>query len=220
MASLEQNRIECSVSIFFKLPINDTQLLDVLNKLDDFDEVGKEITKKIGDIQFGPTKRNLGNYFIEESEYNFTLIHDRFLLEISGCLDNMNQVISDLFSVFSQDYSLEKTCRFIEFAVNEHFIEKAGLLSKLQDKVHVTKPAEIESTFNTEFNPWGINLVSPLSPVDDDWFSINIRPEAMSSSGRLVLRIIKRYDKELNRMVDFLEKISDIENQVVNWLEN
>lgn len=207
------------LSIFFKLGLNDSQLKRILDKIEDFEIIGEKIESKVGDIQFGPVISKIGNLTIEDNIYDFKYNHERFLLNIEGKIDNLYVVLEKTISAFNENYQMDKICRFIELYLTGLIIEQ-DLAVKLSKKISIDKPLEIKDIFNQTLIPSSIEFRSSINPTEDNYFSINLSPESMSSSGRLFLKIVKRFDSNFTEMVGFLKNLLKLNEELLNWLGN
>ena len=215
--SLELEDEIVRLSIFFKLGFNDTQLKRILDKIEDFEIIGEKIESKVGDIQFGPVLLKIGNLSVDDNIYDFKYNHERFLLNIEGKLDNMHIVLEKTISAFKENYQIEKICRFIEFYLSGLIIEP-NLSLQLSKKIKVDKTQEIEKIFNHSLIPSSLEFRSSIEPTNDNYFSINLSPETLSSSGRLYLKIIKRFDSDFSEMAVFLQSLVTLNEKLLNWL--
>lgn len=216
--SFELEDENVKLSLFFKLGFHESQLKRILDKIEDFEIIGEKLDSKVGDIQFGPVLIKLGSLTVEDNIYDFKYNHDRYLLIIEGKLDNLYEILQKIITAFNDDYKLEKICRFIEFFLSGLILDQ-NLAIKLSKKINIDKQKDLENAFNQSLIPSSIELRSSIQPTDNDWFSINLSPETMSTSSRLFIKIIKRFDSDFSNMVDFLKDLLSLNEKILNWLD-
>lgn len=213
-----EDKSEAKLSIFFKLQFGESILQNILDKIDDYEVIGEKMQSKVGQIAVGPVQIKLGNLIIDDCEYQFHYSFDRFVLEIYGDIENFDIVFTSVIKSFSSNFDIDQICRFMEFNSNEIFLNDDNLLEKLQKKITIQKPNKLEEIFQVSFLPWGISLASPKSPIDNEWFNIRILPIALSTSGKILVQIIKRTEKIPSEMGKFLVKIKTIKQDIADWL--
>ena len=217
MSSIIENK-DARISIFFRLHFDEKLLQEILDEIEDFEIIGKKGQTRIGDVALGPVLVELGTLLMDEYEYTFNYIVDRYLLQIQGDIRSLDKVAERVMDAFDKEYKFESNTRFTEVSITNWLISDTDLADSIKKHVQINNIEQLQQKYETNLVPYSIELASSWSPIDKNWFSIKLKYDVMSPAGKIWLSIVKRFEDGLIRLVGFLENLKTIEEDIKNWL--
>jgi len=168
------------------------------------------------EIIIGPPRMLIAEYLTATKiEY----VPERFLLEVSGPIEEVNEVVKRLPSLFDElDYDLNNMVRYVEINFASQPVDIKDAVKNIQSKIILKGIERLSKLIGVDVNVYSFSLSFPETPLTLNWFQIRVEPDANSPSTRVYVNITKRTDR-FTEGVNFLTIIPQVLTTLKELLE-
>ncbi|MCR6692784.1 MAG: hypothetical protein MRT15_10355 [archaeon YNP-LCB-003-016] len=168
------------------------------------------------EIMIGPPRVPIAEYL---TATRIEYIPDRFLLDISGPVEEVIEAVKRLPSFFSDlGYDLDKMVRYVEINFPPQPIDVKEAVRSLRSLVIFKGSEHLSKLVGTDVGVFSFSLSFPETPLTLNWLHLRVEPDVNSPNSRIFVNIIKRAEK-LSEGAGFLTIIPRILTVIKELLE-
>jgi hypothetical protein len=214
-------RYSVSIGAFFLLNLPEGLLRRIFSEKNDFRPRPQPPSLFPGspramEIMIGPPRVPIAEYL---TATRIEYIPDKFLLDISGPLEEVVEVAKRLPSFFTDlGYDLDKMVRYVEINFPQQPIDVKEAARSLRSLVIFKGGEHLSKLVGTDFGVFSVSLSFPETPLTLDWLHLRVEPDVNSPDSRIFISIIKRAEK-LCEGVNFLTMIPRLLTAIKELLE-
>lgn len=205
-----------SFAVFFTLSIPDGLLRKVFSKKSNFRLVSPPQPRPIMEIAVGPPRSPIAEY---SSATRVDYAPDRFMLDITGPIEEVIEVANGLSSFFNElGYDLDKMVRYVEINFPAQPVDVKEAVKSIRSIIIFKESERLSKLVDSDFGVFSVSLSSPETPLTLNWLHLRMEPDVNSPNVRLYISIIKRAEK-MSEGINFLSKILQIIATIKEILE-
>jgi hypothetical protein len=168
------------------------------------------------EIMIGPPRVPIAEYL---TATRIEYIPERFLLDISGPIEEVSEVVKRLPSFFGDlGYDLNKMVRYVEINFPPQPIDVREAVKSIRSQIIFKGIEHLSKLVGIDVNIFSFSLSFPETPLTLNWLQIKVDPDVNSPNMRLYVSIIKRAEK-LSEGVSFLIIIPQVLTAIKELLE-
>jgi len=210
-------RYNVSFATFFTLILPESLLRKIFSEKNNFRPTSPlPKPPSTMEIIIGPPRMLIAEYLTATKiEY----VPERFLLEVSGPIEEVNEVVKRLPSLFDElDYDLNNMVRYVEINFASQPVDIKDAVKNIQSKIILKGIERLSKLIGVDVNVYSFSLSFPETPLTLNWFQIRVEPDANSPSTRVYVNITKRTDR-FTEGVNFLTIIPQVLTTLKELLE-
>jgi hypothetical protein len=168
------------------------------------------------EIMIGPPRVPIAEYL---TATRIEYIPERFLLDISGPVEEVSEVVKRLPSFFGDlGYDLNKMVRYVEINFPPQPIDVKEAVKSIRSQIIFKGIEHLSKLVGIDVSIFSFSLSFPETPLTLNWLHIKVDPDVNSPNMRLYVSIIKRAEK-LSEGVSFLIIIPQVLTAIKELLE-
>jgi hypothetical protein len=168
------------------------------------------------EITIGPPRVPIAEYL---TATRIEYVPERFLLDISGPVEEVSEVVKGLPSFFDDlGYDLNKMVRYIEINFPPQPIDIKEAVKNIRSQIIFKGIEHLSKLIGVDVNVFSFSLSFPETPLTLNWLHIKVDPDVNSPGARLFVSIIKRAEK-LSEGGSFLIIIPQVLTAIKELLE-